>query len=96
MHAAFLSPLLHINYSSLISKITSCFHISTATQAVYNNIWMVSMITAVLGGMVYGMKVWRVLAGRGEFWREEEDKGTNERGSTDEKVDWEGDTDVEK
>lgn len=95
MHAAFLSQLLHMNYPSLLSRTTSYVHISTATQAVCNNIWMGSTITAVLGGMVYGFKVWRALAGRGEFGREEEDMETSERNRRDEKVDWEGDTDVE-
>ena len=56
---------------------------------------MGSMVAAVLGGVVYGMKVWRALAGRGEFGREKDDRGMSERGRRDEKVDWEGDTDVE-
>ena len=90
MHAAFLSPLLHINYSSLVSKATSYVHTGTTAQAVYDNIWMGSIITAILGGVVYGMEVWRAFAERGEFRREEED-----RERRDEKVDWDGDTDVE-
>jgi hypothetical protein len=91
MHAVFLSHLLHINYSPLHSEITSYFPTVTASQAICNNIWIGSMIIAVLGGLVYGTEMWSDLARRGEFRSED----TNREMRT-EKVDWGGDTDVEE
>jgi len=91
MHAVFLSHLLHINYSSILSETTSYFHTATASQAICNNIWIGSMITAVLGGVVYGAEMWSPLARRGEFRSEDTD-----RERRNEKMDWDGDTDVEE
>jgi hypothetical protein len=82
MHAALLSPMLHINYSSLLSKTAAYLYNPTASQALYAHIWTGSIITAVLGGMLYGTEFWGSWTTRGEVERNEWE-------------DLEGDTDVE-
>jgi hypothetical protein len=99
MHAAFLSPILHVNYSSLFSKTTSYLYNLIASQDLYAHIWTGSIITATLGGVVYGTEVWRPLVRRGDAKRNET-YGRDDRGGKDEEStvweDLEGDTDVER
>jgi hypothetical protein len=98
MHAALLSPMLHINYSSLLSRTAAYLYSPTASQALYAHIWTGSIITAVLGGMVYGTEVWGTLIARGVVERNETHSREERNVKDDAGTGWEdleGDTDVE-